>query len=200
MHTPSSPLTVQASEQTQSAAETILNAGPHSLNFTALEEIKSDKYLGIIIDNKLSFNQHTDEIVKKTSTLLNLCRRNLYMCDQHTKELAYNAIVRPHLDYASTAWNHHTLRNIDKIESIQRRAARFILRYYDYGTDSHLSYKITHTLKWIPLQHQRTIYDLVTFYKIRGKHSNISAPVKVKKSPRQVRQISTHPSIALISV
>ena len=186
MHTPSSPLTVQPPEQTQSAAETILNAGPHSLNFTALEEIKSDKYLGIILDNKLSFNQHTDGIVKKTSTLLNLCRRNLYMCDQHTKELAYKAIVRPHLDYASTAWNPHTSRNIDKIESIQRRAARFILRYYDYGTDSHLSYKITHTLKWIPLQHRRTIYDLVTFYKIRGKHSNISSPVKVKKSPRKV--------------
>ena len=108
------------------------------------------------------------------------------MCDQHTKELAYKAIFRPHLDYALTAWNPHTSRNIDKIESIQRRAARFILRYYGYGTDSHLSYKITHTLKWIPFQHRRTIYDLVTFYKIRGKHSNISSPVKVKKSPRQV--------------
>ena len=32
--------------------------------------------------------------------------------------------------------------------------------------DSHLTYQIQHTLKWIPIQHRRTLYDLVTFYKI----------------------------------
>ena len=79
------------------------------------------------------------------------------MCDHHTKEIAYKTIVRPHLEYASTAWNPYTARNIDKIESVQRRAARFILRNYNYGPYSHLTYQIQHTLKWIPLQHRRTL-------------------------------------------
>ena len=163
MHTPTSPSNTRHPQQTSTAADNILNLDNSlSLNSIVLDEVKSDKYIGVILDNKLSFNQHIDEIVNKTTKLLNLCRRNLHMCDNHTKEIAYKTIVRPHLEYASTAWNPYTARNIDKIESIQRRAARFILRNYNYGPDSHLTYQIQHTLKWIPLQHRRTLYDLVT--------------------------------------
>ena len=102
------------------------------------------------------------------------------MCDQHTKETAYKTIVRPHLEYASTAWTPYTARNIDKIEYVQCRAARFILRNYSYGLDSHLTYKIQ-----IPLQHRRTLYDLVTFYKIRANYINIIFPETVRQSPHQ---------------
>ena len=37
------------------------------------------------------------------------------------KEL-YVSIVRPHLEYAVQAWNPHLQGEIDKIESVQRRA------------------------------------------------------------------------------
>ena len=102
------------------------------------------------------------------------------MGDQPTKEIAYRTTVRSHLEYASTAWNPYTARNIDKIESVQRQAARLILRNYNYGPDSHLTYQIQHTLKWIPLQ-----YDLVTFYKIRANYINIRFTETVRQSPHQ---------------
>ena len=41
----------------------------------------------------------SDEIAKKATNLLNLCRRNLHMCNQNIKETAYKAIIRPHLEY-----------------------------------------------------------------------------------------------------
>ena len=120
MHTPTSPSNTRHPPQTSTAADNILNLDSSlSSNSIVLDEVKSDKYLGVILDNKLSFNQHIDEIVNKTTKLLNLCRRNLHMCDHHTKEIAYKTIVRPHLEYASTAWNPYTARNIDKIESVQ---------------------------------------------------------------------------------
>ena len=181
MHTPTSPSNTRHPQQTSTAADNILNLDSSlSSNSIVLDEVKSDKYLGVILDNKLPFNQHIDEIVNKTTKLLNLCRRNLHMCDHHTKGIAYKTIVRPHLEYASTAWNPYTAHNIDQIESVQRRAARFILRNYNYGPDSHLTYQIQHTLKWIPLQHRCTLYDLVTFYKIRANYINIRFPETVK--------------------
>ena len=64
-------------------------------------------------DNKLNFNQHIDDMSKKATNLLNLCRRNLHMCSKKAKNSAYNMIVRPHLEYASTCWNPYTKRNID---------------------------------------------------------------------------------------
>ena len=186
MHTPTSPSNTRHPQQTSTAANNILDLDSSlSSNSIVLDEVKSDKYIGVILDNKLSFNQHIDEIVNKTTKLLNLCRRNLHMCDHHTKEIAYKTIVRPHLEYASTAWNLYTARNIDNIESVQRRAARFILRNYNYGPDSHLTYQIQHTLKWIPLQHRRTLYDLVTFYKIRANYINVRFTETVRQSPHQ---------------
>ena len=77
----------------------------------ALEEITSDRYLGVILDNKLSFNEHIEHATKKATNLLNLCRRNLKICNSTTrkaKETAFKALVRPHLEYASTAWSPFT--------------------------------------------------------------------------------------------
>lgn len=131
-----------------------------------MEEVTSDRYLGVILDNKLNFNKHIEEITNKATRLLNLCRRNLHMCSREIKTTAYYAIVRPHLEYASTCWNPHTKLHIDKIDAVQRRAAWFVLNYYDYSSSADLSTKISQTLKWQPLQHRRALADLCMFYKI----------------------------------
>ena len=47
------------------AAAEILITDPPTTAFTHLEDIQSDKYLGVVLDNRLSFNNHTDEITKK---------------------------------------------------------------------------------------------------------------------------------------
>ena len=41
------------------------------------------------------------------------------------KTLAYFGLVRPLLEYAATVWDPKTDINISKIETVQRRAARF---------------------------------------------------------------------------
>ena len=35
------------------------------------------------------------------------------------------AMVRPHLEYASGAWNPNLKKDINKLENIQRKASRF---------------------------------------------------------------------------
>ena len=67
MHTPTSPSNTRHPQQTSTAADNFLNLDNSlSSNSIVLDEVKSDKYLGVILDNKLSFNQHIDEIVNKT--------------------------------------------------------------------------------------------------------------------------------------
>ena len=164
-------------------ATEILHTTPPDGNFTPLEEIPHDKYLGVTIDNKLTFNQHIDTVTKKATNLLNLCRRNLYMCPKEVKEAAYKSIVRPHLEYASAAWSPHTQKNIDKIESVHRRAARFVLGNHNYGPNSGLTNQIKETLKWPTLHHRRIAHDIHILYKIINKLLNISLPQIVHKSP-----------------
>ena len=81
--------------------------------FIHIIETLHKSYLGVVIDNELSFNQHINDMSKKATNLLNLCRHSLHMCSQEVKNSAYNMIVCPHLEYASTCWNPYTKRNID---------------------------------------------------------------------------------------
>ena len=41
--------------------------------FIHIEETQHESYLSVILDNKLSFKQHIDDMSKKANNLLNLC-------------------------------------------------------------------------------------------------------------------------------
>ena len=40
--------------------------------------------------------------------------------------MAYTTLVRPHLENASVAWDPYTEGNIEQIEAVQHRSARFV--------------------------------------------------------------------------
>ena len=48
--------------------------------------------------------------------------------DVTTLRTLYCSLVRPLLEYSCETWNPHTQRNINRIESIQRRVTKFILK------------------------------------------------------------------------
>ena len=113
---------------------------------------------------------------KKATNLLNQCHRNLHICSKEVKNLAYNMIVCPNLEYASTYWNHYTKHNIGILEVVQCRAARFVLNFYYYHPTANLSSKIQKYLQWDSLQHGRAVVDLCMFNRLRSNFSNIAIP------------------------
>jgi hypothetical protein len=98
---------------------------------TQLQIVDNAKYLGLTISKNLSWNNHVNNITKKANSTLAFLRRNIRNCPQRAKIQAYNTFVRPSLEYASTVWDPHTQANINKVESIQRRVARFVTNNYD---------------------------------------------------------------------
>ena len=73
-------------------------------------------------------------MVAKASRTLNFVRRNLYGCTPDVKAKAYQSLVRPQLEYAVAAWDPYTHKNIQQLESVQHRAARFVKHDYRYTT------------------------------------------------------------------
>ena len=80
--------------------------------------------------------------------------------------MAYNTLVRPQVEYASCAWNPYVKHQINKIEMVQRRAARWCCNDYPppppYSSVSDMIDK----LGWQTLQQRRSTSRLVMFYKI----------------------------------
>ena len=70
------------------------------------------------------------------------------------------------MEYAATVWDPLTQANIDSMEAIQRRAARFVLRRY--RNTSSVSNMIDE-LRWPSLQDRRQAARLTMLYKIRHK-------------------------------
>ena len=112
------------------------------------------------------------------------------MCPAEVKTMAYNSIVRPHLEYALGCWNPHTKSNIDKVEAVQRRLARFVFNYYDNSPNADLTGKIQNILRWLPLQHRKAINGLCLFYKIQNSLANISLPSIVSASTRHIHRFT----------
>jgi hypothetical protein len=101
----------------------------YHLHGHTLELVTSAKYLGLTITNKLQWDQHINNITAKanTGTTLGFLRRDLKIPSVRIKEQAYQTLVRPLVEYASTVWNPYTKTEINKIEAVQRRAARYVV-------------------------------------------------------------------------
>ena len=138
-----------------------------------LETVKHHPYLGVELSHNLKWTNHIDNITAKANQALWFIRRNLQRCPTSVKQQMYFALVRPILDYASVVWDPHTTSDIQRLEMIQRRAARFVTNNYKRteGTVTDILSK----LEWPSLQQRRKESRLVVMYKIH--HQDIAVPI-----------------------
>ena len=140
----------------------------YTLEGTVLENVDSIKYLGVTITSDLKWNSHMRNVCSKANRTLGFLRRNLFSCPQDVKEAAYKSMVRPILEYGSTVWDPHCKGLNDELENVQKRAARFVTRNYNYETGRMTG--ILEELKWETLQKRRKDKRLILLYKgLKGK-------------------------------
>ena len=77
--------------------------------------------------------------------------------------IVYKTLVRPHLDYATSAWDPFTSKNIKDLERVQNTAARFTTS--TYGRDTSVI-SLKESLGWLPLQERRRASRLTCLYKM----------------------------------
>ena len=75
------------------------------INNTPLEWVDSTTYLGVKINQKLSWCAHINDITIKANRVLGLLRRSLRECSSEAKTRAYTALVQPHTEYCAPVWN-----------------------------------------------------------------------------------------------
>ena len=133
-----------------------------------LKKKETIKYLGVTIDNKLTFKQHIEDKSKKATTILNMLKRNLYFAPKSVKSKAYTACAQPILEYASTCWSPTSKKLNNQLEMVQHNAAKFVSNSYpkkgDYANFSIT--KLLNELNWESLEERRQNARLSMAYKI----------------------------------
>ena len=138
---------------------------------TKLQTVKNAKYLGLTISSDISWNTRVDITAKKATTGLNFLKRNLHSFPSTVKEKCYKSLVRPIID-RYCVWDPHSKCNIDKLEMVQRRAARFVKG--DYSRTSSVT-AILAGLEWNTPQQRRMQSKTVMLYRV--VHQLVSIPV-----------------------
>lgn len=95
---------------------------------TQLEEVKQTKFLGLIIDNKLSWDFHVDSVARKMSSGLFALYKLRNFCSLETLKLVYFAHIHSHLSYGINIYGATSKKNMDRLLLLQKRAIRTMLK------------------------------------------------------------------------
>ena len=88
----------------------------------ALECKEFVRYLGIIIDNNLSWKHHIDYVAIKMSRTVGLICKLRHFLPRHTLLTFYLSLVAPYLTYGLTAWGQAYKSYLEKLLKLQKRA------------------------------------------------------------------------------
>ena len=138
-------------------------ASHYHIQHHTIKEVSHAKYLGVIIDQQLTWNEHVNHITAKANKVKGFLQRNLKSCPTTVKTICYNSLIRSILDYASIIWSPYTQKNILAVESVQRRSARFVTNNYSSYTS--VTNLLTN-LGWKPLTNRRNELKLAMLFKI----------------------------------
>ena len=130
-----------------------------------LEQVQSAKYLGLTITDDLDWGQHISEISAKATKTMGFLQRDLAFAPRHTKEVAYNTLVRPKLEYAAPIWHPYHESQIGQVEKVQRTAARWTCRRWRNTSSVG---DMLDDLEWPSLETRREQSSLTFFYKIHS--------------------------------
>ena len=70
----------------------------------SIEEFKSIKYLGLIIDSQLKFDLHIDHIKNKTQKRIGAMYRGSSLLPIKYSKMFANGLMLPHFDYLDTIY------------------------------------------------------------------------------------------------
>ena len=143
-----------------------------------IEQVEEIKYLGVIIDSKLTFKLHIDYVIKKVSKKVYFLSRIRNKISTISAINIFNVMVKPHFEYCSSILflcSDYALLNLQRI---QNRAMRIILKYNRYISIVFM----LNMLQWLSVK-QRILVNVLSFvFKIK----NDLLPSYLKKYIRYV--------------
>ena len=119
----------------------ILNIKAHN---TILEQKSECKFLGIIIDDDISWKAHINYISFKISKTIALLRYLRYTFPKHILKTLYMTLIYPYFNYCNIIWGAADPTAIEPLKLLQKKVIRIISRakYLDNTEPLFISIKL----------------------------------------------------------
>ena len=119
-----------------------------------VKQVDTHRDLGIVVSHNLSWNDHYSAICSNAYSTLNFIRRQIPISScVHLKKSLYLSLVRSKISYCSQVWSPMYIKDIKRLETVQRRASKFILSYQPLNYKERLiSLDLLPLMYWFDLQ------------------------------------------------
>ena len=92
-----------------------------------IHQVKTYKYLGVTIDENLTFNCHINNVIKSANHKLNLLKRIRRYLNIETAVLLYKSHVLPILGYGSILFMKSSIKHLERLQVIQNMGIKTAL-------------------------------------------------------------------------
>ena len=93
---------------------------------TEITKSAKEKDVGVIVDDRLTFEYHIQEKINKANSTMAVIRRTYTYLDQTSFRYLFKGLVRPSLEYCNSVWRPYKVKDITAIENVQRRATKLV--------------------------------------------------------------------------
>ena len=87
---------------------------------------KTQKFLGILVDERLTFKEHIDKTCKRVSSGIGIIKKLKKFISSNILQKIYNAIIYPHIIYGVEAWGSSSKVGIKRLNNLINKAKRHI--------------------------------------------------------------------------
>jgi len=102
----------------------------YCMDGSELDTVDEEKDLGIIITKDLKVSQQCKQAYSKANRMLGALSRTIRSKDNRILLNLYKSVVRvrPHLEYCTSSWSPHYVKDKGLLEKVQHRFTKMFLR------------------------------------------------------------------------
>ena len=99
-----------------------------------IDEVKCTKFLGVYIDNKLTWKKHIEYICGKVSRGIGIILRARHLLNHSALKTLYYSFVYPYFSYCNHVWGNTCSTYLNRLYMLQKRVIRVIAfaKYRDH--------------------------------------------------------------------
>ena len=97
-----------------------------SINGADIERVSEFRFLGVIMDEKLTWKSHIAHVKKKMSKSIFILNKVKHVLDSEAMRTLYCSLVSPYLSYCAEVWGNTYVTTVNPLYMLQKRAIRII--------------------------------------------------------------------------
>lgn len=154
----------------------VIHVGPgnpchgYTMNGNLLDASSEEKDVGVLITDTLKQSRQCEKAAQTANRVLSQICRSFQYRNRHTFVRLYKQHVRPHLEFATPAWNPWLATDKETLERVQKRAVRMVSGLQNRTYEARLK-----ELGLTTLEARRERADMIQTFKIMNNLEDVDA-------------------------